>query len=76
MKFLTDCFHEGRGYSTINTYRSALSTMLCAMNDDRDSLGSHALIARLFKEVYILRPPTPRYSSTWDVSKVTDYLKT
>ena len=26
--------------------------------------------------VYILRPPTPRYSSTWDVSKVTDYLKT
>ena len=76
MEFLTDCFHEGKGYSTINTYRSALSTTLCAMNDDRDSLGSHPLIARLLKGVYILRPPTPRYSSTWDVSKVTDYLKT
>ena len=74
--FLTDCFHEGKGYSTINTYRSALSTTLCAMNDDRDSLASHPLIARLLKGVYILRPPTPRYSSTWDVSKVTDYLKT
>ena len=45
------------------------------MNDDRDSLGSHPLIARLLKGVYILRPPTPRYSSTWDVSKVTDYLR-
>ena len=76
VEFLTDCFHEGKGYSTINTYRSALSATLCAMNDDRDSLGSHPLIARLLKGVYILRPPTPRYSSTWDVSKVTDYLKT
>ena len=76
VEFLTDCYHEGKGYSTINTYRSALSTTLCSMNDDRDSLGSHPLIARLLKGVYILRPPTPRYSSTWDVSKVTDYLKT
>lgn len=76
MEFLTDCYHGGKGYSTINTYRSALSTTLCSMNDDRDSLGSHPLIARLLKGVYVLRPPTPRYSSTWDVSKVTDYLKT
>ena len=73
---LIDCFHEGKGYSTKNNYRSALSTTLCAMNDDRDSLGSHPLIARILKGVYILRPPTPKYSSTWDVSKVTDYLKT
>ena len=76
MEFLTDCYHGGKGYSTINTYRSALFTTLCSMNDDRDSLGSHPLIARLFKVVYVLRLPTPRYSSTWDVSKVTDYLNT
>ena len=54
MEFLTDCYHEGKGYSTINTYRSALSTTLCSMNDDRDSLGLHPLIARLLKGVYIL----------------------
>ena len=76
MEFLTDCYHGSKGYSTIDTYRSALSTTLCSMNGDRDSLGSHPLIARLLKEVYVLRPPTPRYSSTWDISKVTDYLKT
>jgi len=46
------------------------------MNDDRDSLGSHPLIARLLKGVYGLRPPTPTYSSTWNVSKVNDFLKT
>ena len=76
VEFLTDCYHGGKGYSTINTYRSALSTTLCSMNGDPDSLGSHPLIARLLKGVYVLRLPTPRYSSTWDVSKVTDYLKT
>ena len=76
MEFLTDCYHQGKGYTTINTYRSALTTILCSMNDARDSLGSHPLIARLLKGVYILRPLTPRYSSTWDVSKVTDYFKT
>ena len=76
VEFLTDCYHEGKGYSTINTHRPALSTTLCSMNDHRDSLGSHPLIARLLKGVYILRPPTLRYSSTWDVSKVTGYLKT
>ena len=54
VEFLTDCYHEGKGYSTINTYRSALSTTLCFMNDDRDSLGLHPLIARLLKGVYIL----------------------
>ena len=61
VEFLTECYHEGKGYSTINTYRSALSTTLCSMNDDRDSLGSHPLIARLLKGVYILRAPTSRY---------------
>ena len=76
VEFLTDCHHEGKGYTTINTYRSGLSTTLCSINDARDSLGSHSLIARLLKGVYLLRPPTPRYSSTWDISKVTDYFKT
>lgn len=31
---------------------------------------------RLVKGVYNERPPAPRYSTTWDVTKVTDYLKT
>ena len=33
-------------------------------------------MARLLKGVYHLRTPVPRYSSTWDVAKVTIYLRT
>ena len=51
VEFLTDCYHGGKGYSTINTFLSALSTTLCSMNNDRDSLGSHPFIARLLKGV-------------------------
>ena len=35
-----NCYHEGKGYSIINTYRSALSITLCSVKNDRDSLGS------------------------------------
>ena len=52
--FLTECYHEGKGYSTINTYRSALSTTLCSVGDDKQSIGSHPLIARLLKGIYLL----------------------
>ena len=74
--FLTDYYHEGKGYSTVNTYRSAMSTTVDSISGDQKSLGAHPLILRLLKGIYLLRPPTPRYSSTWDVSNVTDYLGT
>ena len=50
--------------------------MPCSMNDDGDSLGSHPFNREITQGVFILRPPTPRNSSPWDVSKVTDYFKT
>ncbi len=74
--FLTECFHDGKGYSTLNTYRSALSVTLGAITEYKGSIGSHPLISRLLKGVYILKTPTPRYSHTWSVGKVTDYLQT
>ena len=74
VNFLADCFADGRSYNTINTYRSALSSTLCNINNV--AVGSHPLVTRLLKGVYNLRTPSPRYSSTWDVTKVTGYLKT
>lgn len=74
VNFLADCFADGRSYSTINTYRSALSSTLCNINNV--AVGSHPLVTRLLKGVYNLRTPSPRYFSTWDVTKVTGYLKT
>ena len=65
---------EGKSYSTVNTYRSALSSTLYPVNDV--AVGSHPLVVRLLKGIYHLRTPFPRYSSTWDVAKVTSYLRT
>ena len=72
--FLSECFADGRSYSTINTYRSALSSTLSSVNNT--AVGSHPLITRLLKGIYNLRTPVPRYSTTWDVTKVACYLRT
>ncbi|XP_068707939.1 uncharacterized protein [Montipora foliosa] len=74
LNFLADCFGEGLSYSTLNSYRSALSSTLCPR--DGTTVGCDPLVSRLLKEIYNLRPPLPRYSSTWDVSVLTQYLGT
>ena len=69
LNFLADCFGEGLSYSTLNSYRSALSSTLCPC--DGTTVGCDPLVSRLLKGIYNLRPPLPRYSSTWDVSVLT-----
>ena len=39
-----------------------------------DKLGDHPYVSRCLKGVFVSRPPTPRYSFTWDVSQLTSYL--
>ena len=38
-------------------------------------MGKHPLVTRMMKGIYNSRPPTPRYTSSWDVGQVTRYLK-
>ena len=72
--FLSHSSAEGKSKSTVNTYRSALSSTLYPVNNV--DVGSHPLVVRLLKGIYHLRTPFPRYSLTWDVAKVTSYLRT
>lgn len=65
--FLTEAFEAGAKYGTINSYKSALSLLLGSMSDD-DRLK------RFMKGVFRLRPPAPRYDSTWDTNVVLNYL--
>ena len=74
LTFLTNLFHDGLGYSAINTARSALSVLLPQI--DSASVGNHRLVKRLLRGVFLQRPALPRYQFTWDVSKVLKYLKT
>lgn len=73
LSFLTELYQCGLGYSCLNTARSALSSFLLFDNDL--NIGTHPLVRRFLKGVFILRPALPRYNVTWDVNIVLDYLK-
>lgn len=66
--YLTEKFNAGASYSTLNGYRSALTTLLgheITLND---------CIKRFFKGVYRLKPPMPKYDYTWDPNLVLNHL--
>ena len=73
LEFLKDQFEDGKAYGTLNVYRSALSTLLPAI--DTVKVGSHPLVSQPLKGVFNLRPPEPKYLCTWDVSRVLDFIK-
>ena len=73
VEFLTEQYHNGLGYSALNTVRSALSSLGISFNGV--SAGAHPLIVRFMKGVFNLRPPVSRYSHIWDVDKVLVYLR-
>ena len=66
-------FEKNLSYSSLNTARSALSTVITV---DGMSIGNHPLVVRFLKGVFNLRPPVPRYKEVWDVSTVLRFLKT
>lgn len=65
---------QGLSYSSINTARSALTSILKL--DNCDNFGTHPLVTRFMKGIYELIKPKPKYNQIWDVSQVLDYLKT
>ena len=73
IEFLTEMFRDGYSYDSLNTARSALSAV-CDMEEGY-SIGSHPLV-KFLTGVYNLRPSQPKYTETFDVSKVLCYMKT
>ena len=70
LEFLQQLFNQGYSYSAINTARSALSSIF-----DKPPLGDSSLFTRFLRSVYNARPNLPRYTCTWNVSTVLNYLK-
>lgn len=68
IEFLTDKFNSGASYSTLNSYRSALSILL------GQEVTCNDCIKRFFKGVYRMKPPTSKYNTTWNPNAVLDYL--
>eukprot|EP00794_Sanderia_malayensis_P021324 gene21324-23399_t len=63
---------NGGGYSTICAARSALAT--CITVDNVPNLAEHVLVKRFVKGVFNRHPPTPKYTSIWDINIVLDFL--
>ena len=74
MSFLSGLFKSGLSYSSINTARSALSSMLSWENNPTP-FGNLPIVKRFMKGIYESRPALPRYCSTWSVKTVFDYLR-
>ena len=72
LEFLTEEFKTGKQYSTINSYRSALSATLAPI--DGFLVGQHPLVCKLLQGVFNRRPPAPRYTSMWNVSTVVSHI--
>ena len=71
--FLTELFEQGKQYSTITTYRSAISSTVPPL--DGSPLGQHKIVCSFMRGVFNNRPPKPHYSGTWEVSLVTNLFE-
>ena len=72
VKFLTKLFKNGIGYSSINTARSALSTILT--NEHGLTIGNCSSVKRLMKGIFELKPPAVKYKFIWDTNIVLNFL--
>jgi len=71
--FLAQLYAEGYKYSSINSYRSAISSVHEKV--DGHNVGQYPLVSRLLKGIFHDRPPLPRYTNTWNVQTVLNYLE-
>ena len=73
LDYLAHLFEKGLAYSTINTYRSALSQTLPSI--EGFNIGSHPLVTRLMKGVFNKRRPTQTLVPKWSVERVLEMLR-
>lgn len=73
IEFLTSLFQQGLRYSALNTARSALSSLSTILG--QGTFGVNPIVKRFVRGVFNIRPSRPRYSSTWDVNLVLEFMK-
>lgn len=71
--FLTMQLQRGIEYTTLNTYRSAISAYHPEI--DNRPIGQHPRITQLLRGAFNRKPPSPKYLNTWDVNVVLEMIK-
>ena len=74
LNFLTELYNNGLGYNSVNTAKSAISSILSL--GCKKKLGDHPLVKRFMKGIFCSRPIFSRYNRTWNVDIVLDYILT
>lgn len=69
LRFLTIQYKKGVSYSSLNSFRSAISQL------SGPEIGQDFRIKRFFRGVYHLRPSRPKYDEIWDPNVVLDYIR-
>ena len=74
MNYLTYLTEQGRSYSTVGSHKAAICETLatCGNSIPKDS----PILSRFMRSVFISNPPRPKYTFTWDVGVVLEYLST
>lgn len=75
LHYLKSLHDEGKSYSVINTARSAISQFVTIIDGNNRLFGEHVMVKRFMMGIYKLKPPLPKYTSTWDVKPLLDYLR-
>ena len=70
--FLAYLFKEGYISHSLNSFRSAISSIHDPV--DGVEVSKHPTFSRLLKGAYHSRPPLRRYTTTWNVQVVLQYL--
>ena len=73
VNFLATLHQQGYQYNSINSYRSAISSVHEKV--EGYNIGQHPTVTRLLKGIFHDRPPLPRYASTWNVESVLSYIR-
>ena len=68
LSFLANEFEKGASYGSVNSFRSAIALIL------GPKIGQDERVKRFCKGSAKLRPPEPKYESTWDPKIVLDFL--
>lgn len=73
LDFLSSLYEIGLSYSSINTARSMLSSILQLQSNV--AFGQLPVVKRFMKGIFELRPALPRYKSVWDIHVVFNFLR-
>ena len=73
VKYIRYLYENGAQYRTVNHHRSSISKFHAGVAGV--AIGSHPLVCQAVKAVFRLRPPLPRYVTTFDITKVFAYFQ-